>query len=322
MPEIVVPNSASLQNLRHVLRTMEFFPRDPQGFELVFHASGFHIQPFVIAMLGAWAHHWRGRNVPISCRNADTPWIRYAIRMGLFDALGVAAPLEITQHEPTGRFIPLTMLTSRDDVKNFIADAVPLLHHQQQPAAVIYCLSELTRNVMEHAGGVPAFACAQYYARAGRVSIGVVDTGIGIKQSLAQSHVIDTDAAAIMAALRPGISGTATRMYGSSDNAGAGLFFTKAIAQMSSGFFALYSGSGAFRLRRPTKGMSSNIYADPSRDRHDLWSDLPSWPGTVLALDVASHVDERFDRVMSRIQTVYASQSPRRSRPKPRINFT
>ncbi len=320
MHRIVVPNSASLHNLRHVLTSMQFFPEAPEQFELVFHPQRGHMQPFMLAMLGAWAHHWLKNGVSISCTNAETPWVRYLTRMGLFEALKVDAPSAVTEHESAGRFIPLRRLDCVSDVKTFIADTVPLLHHSQHPDALTYCLSELTRNVFEHAGGVPAFACAQYYPSAQRVSIGVADTGIGILGSMSQTRALSSSDTAIMAALTAGVSGKTPGMYGSADNAGAGLFFTKAIAQLSSGFFALYSGDAAFRLRKPRKDASIAIYSDPARDRHDLFKALPVWHGTVLGVDVASHVDDRFDRYMNRIRTVFREQAPRRSKPK--IKFT
>ena len=132
---------------------------------------------------------------------------------------------------------------------------------------------------------------------------------------------LSSDDAAIMAALTAGVSGKVARMYGSPDNAGAGLFFTKAIAQLSCGFFALYSGDAAFRLRKPRKGASIQIYSDPARDRHDLFKALPRWQGTVLGVDIASHVDERFDRTMNRIRTVFRAQAPRKQK-RPKIKFT
>jgi hypothetical protein len=59
------------------------------------------------------------------------------------------------------------------------------------------------------------------------------DVGRRRRESMALSHRVPTDAAALRLALQPGITGTTHRIGGTEFNAGAGLFFTKSIASLS-----------------------------------------------------------------------------------------
>src|SRR5258708_6468057 len=128
-------------------------------------------------------------------------------------------------------FVPLTEIVTNEQLTSFVESLGEVLHltDVQQRNTVKQCFSEFVRNVLEHAGNVPAFACAQYYETLGRVSVGVADCGRGIRSSFGSRYPIADDREALGLALTPGISGaTSTR-----DNAGAGLFFIKSSARYS-----------------------------------------------------------------------------------------
>jgi len=236
--------------------------------------------------------------------------------MGLFNFL--RAPYDQTQeeHEEAGRFIPLRRIASSTELATFLTDLAPLLHRPEHTQAVQYCLSETIRNVLEHSGGAPAFACAQYYRQANRVSIGVADCGIGIRKSLSRNYELTSDVHAIMEAMKPGVTGAPRGMYGTVDNAGAGLFFTKSIAKASHEYFTIISGSAAFRLRRSRPYENVSLYLDPQHDRHDLYRDLPRWHGTVAAADIGIRPDNSFEMIMASIRDAYASGRPARRHAK------
>jgi hypothetical protein len=123
----------------------------------------------------------------------------------------------------------------------------------------------------------------------------------------------------LMAALRPGITGAQRQMYGPPDNAGVGLFFTKSIAKASREYFAIASGDSAFRLRRVLHREVFGLYADPRRDRHDLYNNLPPWKGTVVAVDIGVKKVRSFEATMTAIRDAIAAERP--SRKKPRVKF-
>ena len=317
---IQIPNEASVHALAYFLGRNSFFDKDATDFEIAFHPRFIYVQPFALAMLAAWGHHCTTNGIPIRCLNMSSSGVDYAWRMGLFEALGIDYQTVRQIHEEAGRFIPLRRINRGADVQAFLADVAPLLHRPEHIQAVQYCFSELIRNVLEHAGGSPAFACAQYYHDARRVSIGVADCGVGLLASLRRGHAIESDRDAIIAALTPGITGAPPQMYGSSDNAGVGLFFTKSIAKASGEYFAICSGESAFRLRRRLKQERLRLFLDPRGDRHDMYHSLPFWKGTVVAVNIGLRNERRFEAIMAAIREAITADSPAREAPK--VRFT
>src|SRR5690606_3961789 len=131
-------------------------------------------------------------------------------RMHLFEFLGVEYAPNRREREEAGRFMPIKQVRTGDDIRGVIADISALLHMQHSPeslAAVQYCVSELLRNVIEHAGSPDgAFVCAQNFheANPARVTIAVADCGMGIRQHLERAHAEagESDEAAVYLAMR------------------------------------------------------------------------------------------------------------------------
>ena len=117
---------------------------------------------------------------------------------------------------------------------------VPLLHLKEKDTSTIkYVIGELVRNVLEHAYAQNgAVVVAQYFKNTNRISLAICDTGIGLWKGLQIWHP-KTDEEAIQLALTPGISDTTKREGGTSENAGAGLFFIKSIAKTTRSNFAI-----------------------------------------------------------------------------------
>jgi hypothetical protein len=206
-------------------------------------------------------------------------------------------------------------------VRDFIANVAPLLHRPEHAKAVQYCLSETIRNVLEHAGGVPAFGAAQFYPESQQVAIGVADYGEGIRSTLSRNYKLQDDAHGVMTSLFPGTTGVIRSPYGgSSDNAGAGLFFTRCIAKSSHSYFAIVSGTAAYRLRQASRKGAFRLHADPEKDAHDLFRGLPAWQGTVVSVNIGLRVLPEFETTMAAIRDVYSAQRPVGKKPK--IRFT
>lgn len=298
---ISLPNQMTIHTLRNLLQKQRFFPGLVSKFVLGFHPTAAFFHPMMLAMLAAWGNHWREQGVPIECRNTDSRGTRYARRMGLFEHLCCDSVLGDAGSESAGKFVPLHLLTTREAAGAFVAEVPPLLHRPGRSDAVTACLQELVRNVFEHAGSVPALACAQYYPKASRISIGVADCGIGIRKSLSWLHPVKDDLDALYWAVRPGVSGAVRTMYGGNDNAGAGLFFTKSMAHASGGYFALVSGSAAFRLRRNRDSGPLVLAADPKEDRHDPLERFSPWKGTALGVDIGLFDSDRMKEVVDLI---------------------
>jgi anti-sigma regulatory factor (Ser/Thr protein kinase) len=298
-------------NVQGFLRRCEF--SDPQRLHVAFHERWVSVHPTVVALTAAAARHVQseGGEVTVDPPSPANQSLRYLATMGLFEALQCDPPEKIKPHEPAGRFIPLTQIRNSSELSSFIVDMVPLLHASKEEVEPIqYVISELVRNVIEHANSpTGATLCAQYYKASRRLALGVVDAGIGIRASLASNYPTADDLEAVMLAMRPGVTGTTPGMYGTDYNAGAGLFFTKSIACASNNRFVLYSGRGFFKLlRTPAAARTKKgilIWGDPSKDYYRGIKDLPAWQGTVAGIDIAIEKGRTFAQLLTAIRNVY-----------------
>ena len=247
-------------------------------------------------------------NVRFDAINATSG--HYLQRMGLFELLGIAIDKPIAKRDPSGRFVPLTVIKTADEQTKFITDIMPLLHLDKTPwhaEAIRYVISELVRNVLEHSASPHgAVVAAQYYKKTNRISIGIVDTGMGIKQTINRSHLAWTDSEALRLALMPGITGTTAREGGTVQNAGAGLYFIKSIAAAGHDFFMLYSGDALYKLHK-RQGEVKTLRVDPWDDPHALRDDMPHWQGTVVGIDLSLDTTEPFADLMEAIRHSYTS---------------
>jgi anti-sigma regulatory factor (Ser/Thr protein kinase) len=228
--------------------------------------------------------------------------------MGLSRILGVKPTRAIKEHEPAGRFIPLTVIKDSSGLTDFIREIVPLLHLQPDQAEPIkYVISELVRNVLEHANSSNgAVLCVQYYKKSNSIKIGIADRGVGIKNTINVSHRADTHLDAIRLALMPGITGTTPREGGTETNAGAGLFFIKSIAKINKEFFVIYSGNAMYKLLKGGRAVNHvRLHADPFEDKHSGREDLPFWNGTVVGIDISLDSTREFSLLLDAIRETY-----------------
>lgn len=255
----------------------------------------------MIASWGAWCRR-RGYSIKVKNlgKHAD-----YAARMRLFHHLGIDYRPQIREHEEAGRFLPLTHVRNREDVRHVIGDISAMLHLQHDPeslAAVQYCISELLRNVLEHSTSADgAFVAAHRFAERGihRVAIAVADCGQGITSHLSRAHpeVATDDALALGLAMQPGITGAIRGPYGTSENAGAGLYITRCIAKGTGGYFFIMSGRAAYRVQRAKSPDEMTVlHADPyDDDRHNRWTLENPWQGTVVAVEIRTETIADYD---------------------------
>lgn len=311
MSRFIVPNSATFHTIRSLLESNRFFSKPKHGRAVLsFHPKWTHLEPVALAMIAAWGAWCRRSGWTVEVQNV-TRAAEYAWRMRLFEHLGVGYQTVRQEHEEAGRFVPVTQVRNNDEIRGVIADLSALLHLDEDPdslAAVRYCVSELIRNTVEHSGSSDgAFVCAQNYVDGSppRVSIAVADCGIGIPEHLGAVYAKarDNDREALRLAMQPGISGVLKGMYGAPDNAGAGLFFTRAIAKGTGGYFLLASGDACYRLRRSKVDLEdATLYLDPLGERHDFWTFRHGWRGTIAALEIGTTEISDFNEYISWIR--------------------
>ena len=215
----------------------------------------------------------------VTFNNLEAIAKHYLVRMGLFKLLKIKSEIKIIEHEPSGRFIPLTQIKDTNTLSTSIKDMIPLLHLKPEQAKPIrYIISELIRNVFEHSESkIGAILCAQYYKKSNTIRLGIVDRGVGIKKTMSSFYPVKDDLHAIQLALTPCITGTTRRIGGTEQNMGAGLFFIKSITKVNRDFFMIYSGSGMYKLLKTNVNQGVRLYADPFRDKHSKGNEFPRW---------------------------------------------
>lgn len=322
--KVHLPNSAFLGNINAFFRSADFSDRN--SLHITANEKWISVHPVILCMIASLGTEVRGSSneeSPIKCEKFTATSKHYFERMGLFSFLRLNSEMEITEHESAGRFIPLTQIQNSNTLSKFIEDMIPLLHLDEQHAQPIkYIMSELIRNVLEHSGSSNgAFVAAQYYKKTNTIRIGIVDSGVGIKQTISQSHLVKSNLDAIQLALTPGITGTTSREGGTDYNAGAGLFFTKSISKINRDLFVLYSGDTLYKLLKEKDGQKVVLNSDPLEDRHSKESGLPHWKGTVVGIDMTLDENEEFTTLLDKIREIYTSsvrnrREARRKKPK------
>jgi len=302
--KIHLPNSAFLGNLDAFLKA--FDPADPQTLFISANSKWISVHPLVLSMIAALG--LTVKQDQIFCEKLEAVSKHYLLRMGLFKLLKIPTDITITEHESAGRFIPITQIRTSDELTSFIAEMIPLLHLEPEQAKTIgYIVSELARNVLEHAETPHgALLCAQYYKKSNAIRIGIADAGVGIKKTITRSHPAATDMEAIRLALMPGITGTTSREGGTAQNAGAGLFFIKSIANVNRDFFVMQSGRGFYKLLKKLSTKKMRLHADPFEDRHSKEESLPYWQGTLVGVDITLDQTAEFSLLLDAIRNTYS----------------
>lgn len=310
--KIHLPNSAFLGNIDAFIRQIDV--TNPQKLLISGNKKWISIHPMVLSMVAALGVAIKS---DVSCEPMTAASAPYLVRMKLFDILGIDCGIIINEHEPAGRFIPVTQVRTSEELSNFLNDMVPLLHLAPEQARPIkYIVSELVRNVLEHARTPQgAFLAAQYYKKSNRIAIGIADTGIGIRKSISASYDTHDDLEAICLALTPGITGTTRKEGGTEQNAGAGLFFIKSIASVNRDYFVIYSGNALYKLLK-RNSEKIRLYVDPLKDRHSADNDLPRWQGTVVGIDITLEQTAEFNTLLDHIRDTYYEAVKERKKEK------
>ncbi len=298
-----IPTSAFLGNINHFLA--RFNPDDPDRLDITSDPRWFYVHPVVLCMIAAIGKPVKPENITCDIQAKTGGYLK---RMGLYRFLGIESGVNIEEHEAAGRFIPLTQVKTSEDLTHFLTEMVPLLHLEPSYVEPIqYTISELVRNVLEHAYSPEgAVVCAQYHKKGNKIRIGIVDTGIGVRESISDSYPATDDLEAIKLALTPGITGTTRKIGGTEQNAGAGLFFIKTIAYYNRDPFVIYTGRAMYKLLKRNIGNGRVILkGNPFSDRHSTETELPYWKGVVVGIDIGLDNTQEFGNVLAIVKEFY-----------------
>lgn len=307
MSNLYIPNSVALRNFESIFINNNFDFKE-EDVDISFHPRYVAMHPVGLAFYAALGDYFVQENKKVSASiNYEMSSIPYLQRMGLFSSLRFSDIRETKKHEETGRFIPLTKIRNSDELSSFVKTLDPILHTTRENSRSIkHVFSELLRNVIEHSDAqFGGNVCANYIRDKKKISIGISDAGKGLFQSLKVHHNINNYAEAIIKALTPGISGTTSKIGGTSENAGAGLFFTKCIAQSTRNHFVIYSGDSYYKLLTTPKSQSIVYKPNPLDDNSRLKSSLPFFHGTLIGIDIFISDDKAFNNLIEGIGDAY-----------------
>jgi anti-sigma regulatory factor (Ser/Thr protein kinase) len=300
--KVYLPNSGWIGNIDPLLKSLD--KSHPSELKISAHKEWVSVHPVVLCIVAALGLSCKPQNIFFDKLEAKSK--HYLKRIGLFKLLKVRSNIKIIEHEAAGRFVPLTQITDQTTLSSFIEDMIPLLHLQPEQAKPIrYIISELVRNVFEHAQSpIGAILCAQYYKKSNTIRLGIVDTGVGITKTISSAYPVKNDFHALELALTPGVTGTTRRIGGTEQNMGAGLFFIKSIAKTNRDFFMIYSGKALYKLLKTSPKQGVRLYANPLRDKHSKEVNLPYWQGTVVGVDLNLDTRKEFNELLNSIYAI------------------
>ena len=307
MGKLYIPNSIALRNFDSIYKNNDFDFSNGRA-NINFHPSYVAMHPVGLAFYAALGDYFILNKIKKSAKiNFKIRSIPYLQRMGLFRALGYKNPIETEKHEEAGRFIPLRRITNSDELSTLMKDIDPILHTDSNTSQIIkHVFSELLRNVIEHSRSkMGGHVCSTYNKKKRKISIGISDCGQGILNGMRGYRIFKSHLEAILHALTPGISGTTKRIGGTAENAGAGLFFTKCIAQSTRNHFLLYSGDSYFKLNTTPTTEKIIFYPDPRKNRASFKTGLPFFKGTLVGIDMYIEDSKTFNKLMDKIGDSY-----------------
>ncbi|NOR46956.1 MAG: hypothetical protein GQ533_02765 [Methanosarcinaceae archaeon] len=105
--KIHLPNSAFLGNIDPFFKSIDI--DDSSSLEITFNEKWVSVHPIVLCMISAlWFSTKNKSNLKI--QTLETKSKNYFERIGLFKILGYDSGINIIEHDPSGRFIPITIV--------------------------------------------------------------------------------------------------------------------------------------------------------------------------------------------------------------------
>jgi hypothetical protein len=235
-----------------------------------------HVSPFGMLMCSYSLSQFRGAHPHCEFEVVNHEAHTYAAHMGFFRAFGAEFGRAPGEALGSARYLPVTLISVdkiRADAREnmmvvqswlereakrlsamLVQDTTYAVRH-----ALVFSLTEILRNIVEHSQASQLGYCAQYWPSSQVVEVGILDSGIGIAASLAQNPFwsLQNESHALHLALLPGVSGKAFKgaVQDKDDpwaNAGFGLYMASSICREAGGFL-ISSGSAAIELQGAKK---------------------------------------------------------------------
>lgn len=227
----------------------------PQNEEVVINCDGIiEINPFnILVISNALKQHQRNYDNLRFNKRIEGSYLDF---MGFYRNCGFDSADRINSFAyRQGKYISITPInlctgtSFENDYDNIDSEAKKMASmlgfDQNLSRYVIYCFTEMMRNVFEHSGADRVYVCAQYWPFHQLVEIAISDMGCGIKAAM-NKHFHGGESNMLKLAMFPGISARSNFGWFNDDNAyknsGYGLYLTKELSLAYAGSFMLCSG--------------------------------------------------------------------------------
>lgn len=235
------------------------------------------VEPFAMLLVSSEISRLKRRfpNAQLRCTNFQH--MGYAAHMGFFRAFGLSFGNAPGEAKGGSRYVPLTIFDCnalrKEAAQKGIEVGNEIEENSRKLASTLcngengalfetlsYSIRELMRNVVEHSDAERFGVCAQYWPTKNRAEVGILDRGIGLRESLKNNPHIDAsdDKRAINYALMPAVSGKAfkgarNKQRGPWANSGFGLYMTSRICRNGGNFF-IATGESGLLLTQKSEG--------------------------------------------------------------------
>jgi hypothetical protein len=241
--------------------------------------------PFSMLYLSSQINSERKKRIDNTWKVINHDHLTYAAHMGFFRAFGVSFGKKPGEAFGNRNYIPITIYDTQiiksqarsemvnsaevlEDIARGMSKVLTRSEKGELYDILTYCIREILRNVVEHSKSDKFAFCAQYLPSVNRVSLVIIDKGIGIAKSLSDNPTLNLSNDE---AISPGVSGKVykgqrKKQKGDWVNSGFGLYMTSNICKQGGSFFlssgdkGLYMSESKSRfLETPTFGTAVNL---------------------------------------------------------------
>ncbi|WP_334020733.1 ATP-binding protein [Alteromonas sp. S015] len=200
---------------------------------------------------------------------------RYINRMGLYEAIGQQPPSRVFRCNQAGRIVEARAITSVDNVPGLASEISSMFQNCVSQATeddLSILISELLQNCCAHSVAPDqrpfGLVCGQAWPNGGLAQIAIVDTGVGIEESLSNNEALSErleSSSHCQLACEYGITGKPN-----STHSGYGLALAKGLAEQHSGRLIVLSGNELYICGN---GQNSSVHLNSA------------WQGTAIIFE-------------------------------------
>lgn len=284
---------------------------DDEIVEIDFNRVG-NCDPFPMLMVATAIRNMRKQNGnnQFIARNCNNDYAKY---MKFYNACGIKLGEDVEYSRGNANYSCITKL-SIDDLYSESHESLDYIQETIEKKAkemskvlcrnnqdferwMTFVIRELLRNIPEHSQSKSIWYCAQYWPRYDLVELAILDEGIGISKSLADSYefrnLYSNDYEALQLALEPGVSGTFSSSRGSIGtgdwkNSGYGLYMVSQMCAELDASFIIASGDAAIRV--------SKEQGEIKQTRYDSYID-----GTAIQIRVRPSRNVNYEQIRKNI---------------------